>query len=70
MPLGDSLIKFWDCHRKNLESDISIAGWFICVQKELMQDVKDNAKQVHRDEVEQVVRLLCITTPYKLDRQG
>jgi hypothetical protein len=70
MPLGDSLIKIWDSRRKNLESDIAITGWLLCVQKEVMQDVKENAKQVHHDKVEKVLCRLCITTPYKLDLQG
>jgi len=56
LKLGESILQTWQKQASKLEHDYAIAGWCLCVLKEVREDLKENMSQKHHLALEHVVK--------------
>ena len=57
---GESILQTWQKRASKLEHDYAIAGWCVCVLKEVREDVKENMAQEYPLAQEHVVKCLHV----------
>jgi hypothetical protein len=58
MSFGRHVIWHWNKRKQRIEHEYAIAGWALCIMKDVQKDVQEQLTGMRRDAIEKVVNRL------------